>query len=101
MLAKRVHMAKVTVSFTLDDEQDQDLMRWLDRMPSRGRSAAIRETLRAGLSQQTVTLDDVYRKLNDIEHKLKTGIVAVPESNAMDIEEPPEITAALDALAGL
>jgi hypothetical protein len=93
-------MPKIVVTFSLT-ENDQDLLRWLDDLPQGGKSAAIRETLRAGLAQHSVTLDDVYRKLNDIEHKLKTGIVAVPESNAMDIEEPPEITAALDALAGL
>jgi hypothetical protein len=98
-------MAKTTTSFVLDTADDADLMDWLKSLPKSGRSRAIRAMLRAGLAceqtQQTVTLDDVYRKLNDIEHKLKTGIVAVSESGAIDIEEPPEITAALDALAGL
>ena len=44
-------MAKMTFSFTLDGEQDQDLARWLVELPQGGRSAAIRAMLRAGLAR--------------------------------------------------
>lgn len=96
-------MAKLTVSFTLDSEKDRDLVHWLERLPHRRRSAAIRETLRAGLARGGVTLGDVYQAVKELERKIRAGAVTVdhhPE-NPEGWEEPPEAVAALDALADL
>jgi hypothetical protein len=96
-------MATVTVCFTVDGDEDRDLVRWLDGVPKRKRSEAIRRTLRAGLDRGGVTLGDVYQAVKGLEHKLQNGVVTVsPEgASCSDYDEPPEAAAALDALAEL
>ncbi len=95
-------MTSITVCFKLDEKDDQDLLNWLSKLPQGNKSAAIRALLRAGLGAQAkeVTLDTLYRKLSAIEQKLKTGSVVTTDANA-DAAEPPELAAALDALAEL
>jgi len=89
-------MGKVTISFTLDPDEDRDLIRWLESLPKRGRSRAIREALRA--AQGGITLGDIYNTLKAIERKLaKVDLVA----NESSSDEPPEAAAALERLANL
>jgi hypothetical protein len=96
-------MATVTVCFTVGGDEDRDLVRWLDSIPNRKRSEAIRQTLRAGLDRGGVTLGDVYQVVKGLERKLQTGTVAAlpADDSSGDCDEPPEAAAALDALAEL
>ena len=96
-------MATVTVCFTVDNDDDHDLVRWLDGLPKRKRSEAIRETLRAGLDRGGVTLGDVYQVVKGLERRLQNGAVVnslTPEP-MHDWDEPVEAAAALDSLAEL
>jgi hypothetical protein len=79
-------MAKITKSFVLDDQEDVDLIRWLDGLPKNGASRAIREMLRAGIGG--ITLDDLYQKLLEIERKL--GQDDVPEGWLDNWNKPPD-----------
>jgi Arc/MetJ-type ribon-helix-helix transcriptional regulator len=93
-------MATVTISFTVDSEKDRDLVRWLDSLPRRKRSEAIREALRAHLGRGGVTLGDVYQAVKTLERKLGTGMVvasaSVPDPDREDA--PADVLAALDSL---
>ncbi len=62
-------MATVTVSFTLDDDADRDLLQWLACQPRRQKSAAIRESLRSCLNPQGVTLREIYGAVRDVVEK--------------------------------
>jgi metal-responsive CopG/Arc/MetJ family transcriptional regulator len=86
-------MAKVTVSFTLDSEQDRDLARWLDGLPKRGRSEAIRDALRAHLGQGSITLGDIYAAIMELKRQIATQSDHIPTN-----EEPPDLAAVLDNL---
>ena len=94
---------KVTISFTLNDKEHQDLKRWLDGLPKRGRSEAIRETLRAGLRGTGLTLGDVYQAVKELERKLESGaIVSHTAAPAIEGEEdvPPDVLENLAKLGG-
>ncbi len=89
-------MAKLTVSFTLDSEQDRDLVRWLDSLPKRGRSEAIRDALRAHLGHSGITLNDVYEAIMDLK---RSDFAADTSGNTVAAnDEPPDVAAALDNL---
>ena len=88
---------KATVVFSLDTEEDRDILQWLNSQPARKRSAAIREALRTYIGGG-VTLGDVYQAIRDLERRLGSGSVAVIADDD-DLDEPPEAAAALDALA--
>lgn len=92
-------MAKITISFTLDDEDDQGLLIWLKRQLKRKRSAAIREALYAHLNSG-VKLSDVYRKLCEVDAKLAAGVTmaAVGTMAVGDVSEPTDVAMALDSL---
>jgi len=91
---------KVVVSFSLDTDEDRDLLRWLGRQENR--SAAIREVLRVRVSGG-VTLGDVYQAVKEVERLIRSGVVVTgaPADDSDAWEEPPEIAAALDALGKL
>ena len=93
-------MATVTVSFTIDSEKDRDLVRWLDDLPRRRRSEAIRRALRDGLGRGGVTLGDVYQAIKVLERKLDAGAavvsISVPDLDGEDA--PADVVAALDSL---
>lgn len=92
-------MGKVTISFTLDTEEDKDILRWLKRQDRRRRSLAIREALRERV-MGGITLGDVYQAVKDLERKMRSGSVTIaPVDDDTDWDEPPEAAAALDALA--
>lgn len=94
-------MATVTVSFTLDDRVDREIVQWLTCLPKRKKSAAIREALRGHLQGQGITLSDIYQAVQEISRKLATGTAVVggsDASDATDTNEPPDVAAALDNL---
>lgn len=93
-------MATTTVCFTLDSDQDRDLVRWMDNLPKRKRSEAIREALRGHLGHNGVTLGDVYQVVKELERKLDTGMVTATSSKPISDgqNEPSEAAAALDTL---
>jgi len=93
-------MTTVTVCFTVNSERDRDLVRWLDSLPKRRRSEAIRQTLRDGLARGGVTLGDVYQVVKTLERKLDAGMV-VTSSSSLDPggeNAPADVLAALDNL---
>jgi hypothetical protein len=98
-------MPKLTISFSLDSEVDKDILRWLKALPKRQRSARIRDAIRDHLGRGGVTLGDVYQAVKDLERnlrKLHSGTAATPHAtDGDDWDEPPEASAALDALAQL
>ncbi len=94
-------MATVTVSFTLDDQADREIVQWLACLPKRQKSAAIREALRGHLQGQGVTLSDIYQAVQEIDRKLATGAVVFgggDGGDATDADEPPDVAMALDNL---
>jgi len=90
-------MAKVTVSFTLNDQADRDVIAWIDRISDGQKSAAIREALRGHL-RGGVSLDQIYQKLLEIDGKLTNGVMASTSAGAGDVSEPPDVAATLDKL---
>ena len=92
-------MAKLVVSFTVDSGRDGDLVRWLDGLPKRKRSEAIREALRASLWHAGVTIGDVYQAVQELGRKLQTSaVVGCAPPSADEWDEPADIAAALDNL---
>jgi len=67
---------RLTISFTLDDEHDYKIVRWLRDLPKGEKSKAIRDALDAHLSG-SVTLGDVYQTVKEIERKLQNGTFSV------------------------
>lgn len=94
-------MAQVTYSLKIDTDTDADLVRWLDGQPNK--SEAIREALRAHVRGGGITLGDVLQAVRDLEHKVKAGAGVAGDLPAKggDYNEPPDVAAALDALADL
>jgi hypothetical protein len=94
-------VAKITVSFTLDDKTDSDIARWLTSLPHGYKSEHIRETLRIGLARGGVTLGDVYRAVKELDRKVQAGGAVVNPGPRQEGDEPPDAAAALDRLAEL
>jgi hypothetical protein len=97
-------VAKRVVNFVLNSEADRDIVRWLDRQDNK--SAAIREAIREHIGGTGVTLGDIYEAIKDLERRLQVGQVVTHSSDPgllcnMELDEPPEAAAALDALANL
>ena len=89
-------MASMTISFTLDDKTDRDILRWLNSQPKKQRSKAIREALRAHIGYGGVTLGDVYEAIQDLRRQ---GLVVVAQRvTSAYADEPPDVAAALDSL---
>jgi len=85
---------RVTKSVSLDIEADRDILRWLAAQPNA--SEAIRLAIRAYQGRGSVTLGDVYQAVRDLERKLQSGAVVMPDTE--DWKEPSEAAAALKAL---
>ena len=94
---------KITKSFTLDGEADEDIIRWLNRQDNA--SAAVRRAIRDHLERGGVTLVDVYQAVKSLERQMQAGrVTAVPtlalveEEEEKEWNEPADAAAALDAL---
>jgi hypothetical protein len=88
-------MARISVSFTVDPEKDQDIVRWLDSLDSGEKSMALREAVRYYINRESRrTLDDVYRAVQRLERRIESGIAA----NGSDWDEPDDVAAAIDGL---
>ncbi len=92
-------MTRQIVTIALNSDSDADLLRWLDRQPNK--SEAIREALREHTRRAGVTLGDVLQAVRDLERKVKGGAVVIEGSQGGGYDEPPDVAAALDALADL
>jgi len=91
-------MAKRTETFTFDDTEYPALARWLDNLPKRGKSKAIREALSSYLAHE-ITLGDVYQAVLALERKIGQGGVILSSGNHNEMsEEPEDIASALDNL---
>jgi len=91
-------MAKRTETFTFDDEEYPALARWLDNLPKRGKSKAIREALSSYLAHE-ITLGDVYQAVLALERKIGQGSMILSNGNHREAsEEPEDIKEALDNL---
>jgi len=90
-------MAKVTVGFTLDTEEDRRIIRWLESLPKGDRSKAIREALHAHLGRGSITLGDIYEAIQDLK---RTGLVVTSAlgSPASEVDLPPDVLEKLDNL---
>jgi len=94
-------MAKITVSFTFDDQKFPRLVRWLNSLPVKGKSKAIREVLDAHVSgKELITMGDLHEEIKQIRGILESGNCLVsssePKNNGND--EPDDIAEALDNL---
>ena len=64
-------MAKITVSFTFDDQKHPSLVGWINNLPVKGKSEAIREALDAHLSgKEFLTTGDVHKELESLRKEL-------------------------------
>jgi len=89
---------KLVVTFSLNGEDDKDVIRWLEHQSNR--SLAIREAIRDHIRRNGLTLADVYQAIKSLENKLQAGamVTSLQEGDVWS-DEPPEAAAALDALA--
>jgi hypothetical protein len=90
-------MATVTVTFSYDSDEHKRLHRWIEGLPKRGRSEAIRNALADHLGQDDVTHRDI---LNAIE-RLEWCGVAMAAQEETDSQEDPELAEALENLSKL
>lgn len=91
-------MPSMTISFTLDNERDHDLVAWLRSQGSRGRSAAIRDTLRQGLAgSRPLTVSDIRQ----VVRSELAGHVVRSDGPDVDLQspEPEQAAANLDDLS--
>ena len=79
-------MAKITVTFSLDSERDKRILRWLEGLPKRKKSEAIREALTAHLGQNGITLRDIYKAIQDLK---RCGVAIAPTSDTESQSDIP------------
>jgi hypothetical protein len=96
-------MTKVVMSFTLDSQNDRQILQYLQALPKGERSQAIRNALDAQIGGEPTTLGDVYQAVKDLERKLASGPVLVqagsPGISPHEPEdEPADVAANLDGL---
>lgn len=86
---------KTTISISLDDRRDRDLLDWLAKQENK--SAAVRQALRDHINHRSVSLNDLYQAIQD----LRTAPAAHPAADShktVGASEPPDIAAAIDNL---
>ena len=92
-------MAKTTKTISFDTVRDADLLAWLNAQENV--SGAVRDALRSAvvLDRSSVTLEQVYQAIKDLEDKILVGSV-VAQAEHMDVDLPgtEEAAKALDAL---
>jgi len=79
-------MAKITVTFSLDSERDKRILRWLEGLPKRKKSEAIREALTAHLGQNGITLQDIYEAIMDLK---RSGLAVAPQDDTKPQSDVP------------
>jgi hypothetical protein len=79
-------MAKVTVTFSLDSERDKRILRWLEGLPKRKKSEAIREVLTAHLGQNSITLQDIYEAIMDLK---RSGLAVASQDDTKPQSDVP------------
>ena len=96
-------MAKLTISFSIDDQADRDIVRWIQTLPKRERSASIRAAIRGYTNgRQDVTLGDVYQAIQNLKADIKTrSFTALAGAPTEWPDEPTDAAAALDKLGTL
>ena len=97
-------MAKLTISFSMDDQTDSDIARWLQSLPKRERSASIRAAIRSHTgSRQDITLGDVYQAIQSLKAEIGTRSFAAQSLPTLTDwpAEPTAAAAALDKLGTL
>ena len=85
---------RITINFSIDQEQDIDIYRWLKSLPRGEKSNQIRQGLRQYIGQQEISLVDIYQAIMD----LKRCGVTVPERVTAKPDEPADLAANLDRL---
>jgi len=91
-------MTKRTETFTFDDAEYPALARWIDGLPKRGKSKAIREALSSYLAHD-VSLGDVYQAVKELERRIGQAPILSSGGNHNEVsEEPEDIAASLDNL---
>jgi len=87
---------KSILSVSLDLSDDADIIRWLSHQQNK--SAAVRCAIRETIVTR-VTLADIMRAINNLEHRLNAG-AAITETPTprLNGEEPPEAARNLDGL---
>jgi Arc/MetJ-type ribon-helix-helix transcriptional regulator len=94
-------MSQTIVSFTMNNEFDADLIRWVDSLPRRSKSRNIRLALRAQLASTghgQISSMDIYQAVRDLERKLQAGAMLVKANTQDESSEPIDITNTLDNL---
>jgi hypothetical protein len=79
-------MAKITVTFSLDSERDKRILRWLEGLPKRKKSEAIREVLAAHLGQNGITLQDIYEAVMDLK---RSGLAVASQDDSRPQSDVP------------
>jgi len=88
-------MATVTVSFSYDTEKHKRLHRWLEGLPNRGKSEALRNALNDHLGQNGITLRDIYNEIQDLK---RGGVAVVSEESRPQADIPADVLANLSKL---
>jgi len=88
-----------TYSFSVDEKSYPRVMRWLESFGRGERSREICKALDAWVSGQSVTHDDIYQAVRDLERKIGQAPILSSEGNHREVlEEPEDIAASLDNL---
>ncbi len=82
---------KVTVSFILYKENDQELIDWLSSQPNK--SKVIREILTRSLAETTTTQEEQYTRILDILERLQSRALIVTSNGATEqvVEQIEEV----------
>ena len=92
-------MTKTTKTISFDTERDADLLAWLNAQENV--SGAVRDALRSalGIEHSSVTLEDVYHAVLDLEARIVGRSVSAPAEHIdADLPGTEEAARALDAL---
>lgn len=91
-------MGRKIYTFSLNEQDDRQLIRWLDGLPKGEKSGAIRAALhRYIMGGAGVTLGDVYEAVQELGRKVGTGYVVVQQGGQQHAE-PPDVAGNIDKL---
>lgn len=78
---------KVTLSFSLNSEQDRDILEFFKAQPGREKSKTFRDAMRFYMGSGSVTLSDLFQALGEIKRMLRSGALV---ANSDQEEDDPE-----------